>query len=162
MPTSCTLGAGALPSEQGPVSRKSRKRFGSEKPLVKLRTAYSVKLVFSYVIKGTQIKVSCRETSSFWRYKENYVTPNAPEHFRGFRETGPRCGSYGTGWLNGPHPKENEGTVTQKVCFNHLNSWCRVSKNIQVRNCGGYYVYYLKRTICHLRFCGTDRGGTGH
>ena len=48
------------PSEQGPVSRKSRKRFGSEKPLVKLRTAYSVKLVFSYVIRGTQIKVAVK------------------------------------------------------------------------------------------------------
>ena len=32
--------------DQGPVSRKSRKLFGSEKPFVKLRPAYSVKLVF--------------------------------------------------------------------------------------------------------------------
>ena len=31
---------------QGPVSRKSRKLFGTEKPLLKLRPAYSVKLVF--------------------------------------------------------------------------------------------------------------------
>ena len=30
----------------GPVSRKSRKLFGPEKPFVKLRPAYSVKLVF--------------------------------------------------------------------------------------------------------------------
>ena len=36
----------------GPVSRKSRKHFGSEKPFVKLRLAYSLKLVFSYVVKG--------------------------------------------------------------------------------------------------------------
>ena len=34
-------------------------------------------------------KVSCLETPSFWRYKENYVTRNAPEKFRDFRETGP-------------------------------------------------------------------------
>ena len=32
--------------ELGPVSRKSRKLFGPEKPFVKLRPAYSVKLVF--------------------------------------------------------------------------------------------------------------------
>ena len=31
---------------QGPVSRKSRELFGPEKPFVKLRPAYSVKLVF--------------------------------------------------------------------------------------------------------------------
>ena len=35
-------------------------------------------------------KVSCLETPSFWRYKENYVTRNTPEKFRDFRETGPR------------------------------------------------------------------------
>ena len=36
-----------LISDQGPVSRKSRKHFGPEKPFVKLRPANSVKLVFS-------------------------------------------------------------------------------------------------------------------
>ena len=34
-------------------------------------------------------KVSCLETPSFWRYKENCVTRNTPETFRDFRETGP-------------------------------------------------------------------------
>ena len=34
-------------------------------------------------------KVSCLETPSFWRYKENYVTRKTPEKFRDFRETGP-------------------------------------------------------------------------
>ena len=36
----------------GPVSRKFRKLFGPGKPFVKLRPAYSVKMVFSYVVKG--------------------------------------------------------------------------------------------------------------
>ena len=36
---------------QGPASRKSRKLFGPVKPFIKLRPAYSVKLVFSYVVK---------------------------------------------------------------------------------------------------------------
>ena len=39
----------------GPVSRKSRKRFGPQKTFVTLRPAYSVKLVFSYVVKGMKI-----------------------------------------------------------------------------------------------------------
>jgi len=39
----------------GPVSRKSQKRFGPEKTFVTLRPAYSVKLVFSYVVKGIKI-----------------------------------------------------------------------------------------------------------
>ena len=43
---------------------KSQKLFGPEKPFVKLRTAYSVKLVFSYVIKGTQIKIAAKFPAS--------------------------------------------------------------------------------------------------
>ena len=38
--------------DQGPVSRKSRKLFGPEKSFLKLGPAYSVKLVFSYVVTG--------------------------------------------------------------------------------------------------------------
>ena len=43
---------------KGPVSRNSRKVFGPEKPLVKLRPAYSAKLVFSYIVKGIKIKIT--------------------------------------------------------------------------------------------------------
>ena len=41
-------------------------------------------------INKNNCKVSCLETSSFRRYKENYVTRNTLEKFRDFRETGPR------------------------------------------------------------------------
>ena len=36
--------------DRGPVSQKSRELCGPEKPFVKARPAYSVKLVFSYVV----------------------------------------------------------------------------------------------------------------
>ena len=42
----------------GLISRKARKLFGSEKPFGKLQPAYSVKLVFSDVVKGIKIKVT--------------------------------------------------------------------------------------------------------
>ena len=48
----------------GPVSRKSRELFGPEKPFVKLRPAFSVKLVFSYVVKGIKIKITARFRAS--------------------------------------------------------------------------------------------------
>ena len=51
-------------TRQGPVSRKSRKLFGPEKPFVKLRPAYSVKLVFSYVVKGIKIKITAKFRAS--------------------------------------------------------------------------------------------------
>ena len=46
------------------VSRKSRKLFGPEKPFVKLRPAYSVKLFFSYVVKGIKIKITAKVRAS--------------------------------------------------------------------------------------------------
>ena len=73
-----------------PVSRKFRKHFGPEKPFVKLRTANSAGLVFSCVVNGNttekHCKVLCLETPSFRRYKENYVTRNAPESFGTFEK----------------------------------------------------------------------------
>ena len=48
----------------GLVSRKSRKLFGPEKSFLKLRPAYSVKLVFSYVVKGIKIKTTAKFRAS--------------------------------------------------------------------------------------------------
>ena len=48
----------------GPVSRKSRELFGPEKPFVIVRPAYSVKLVFSYVVKGIKTKITAKFRAS--------------------------------------------------------------------------------------------------
>ena len=47
-------------SDLGPVSRTSRELFGPEKPFVKLRPAYSVKLIFSHVVKGIKTKIMAK------------------------------------------------------------------------------------------------------
>ena len=39
---------------------ETRKLYEPEKPFVKLRPAYFVKLVFSYVVKGIKIKISSK------------------------------------------------------------------------------------------------------
>ena len=46
--------------QQGPVSRKFRELFASGKQFVKLQPADSVKLVLSYVVKGTKIKIAVK------------------------------------------------------------------------------------------------------
>ena len=51
-------------SGQGPVSRKSRELFGPEKPFVKSRPAYSVKLIFSHVVKGIKMKITAKFRAS--------------------------------------------------------------------------------------------------
>ena len=49
---------------QRPVFRKSRKLLGPEKPILKHRPPYSVKLVFSYVVKGIKIKITAKFRAS--------------------------------------------------------------------------------------------------
>ena len=74
---------------QGPVSRKSPRLFGPEKPFVKLRPAHSVKLIFSYVVKGVKIKITAKFHVTGHLHFEDTKIIMSPEKFRDFRETGP-------------------------------------------------------------------------
>ena len=46
--------------DQACVSQKTRKLYGPKKPFVKLRPAYFIRLVFSYVVKGIKIKITAK------------------------------------------------------------------------------------------------------
>ncbi|XP_028410572.1 uncharacterized protein LOC114533270 isoform X2 [Dendronephthya gigantea] len=67
-----------------------------------------------------------------------------------------RCGTHAPGWMTQKHPTVSEGKVTRTVAF-HWDGNCRKwSQNIQVINCGVYYVYYLGPSVaCKLRYCGS-------
>ena len=68
-----------------------------------------------------------------------------------------RCDACSTGWLNGVHPTTADGKVTRQVCFNWSSNCCFWNINIEVRNCGSYFVYNLPPTpACTLRYCSTD------
>ena len=67
------------------------------------------------------------------------------------------CGTAVPGWMNGGHPTVADGQVSRQVCFQWRSNCCEYSRNITVRNCGSYYVYYLDGTPgCNFRYCGTD------
>ena len=69
----------------------------------------------------------------------------------------PRCGTSGSGWMNGVHPTVTDGKVTRKVCYHYDSNCCASSNRIEVANCGLYYVYKLSSPpICNLRYCGSD------
>ena len=68
-----------------------------------------------------------------------------------------RCGTDWSGWLNGAHPKVEDGEVKRTVCFSDRSIGCRFSKEISVENCGSYYIYKLFGfKSCYMRYCGTD------
>ena len=80
----------------GLVSRKARKLFGYEKPFGKLQPTYSVKLVFSDVVKGIKVKVTAKfmpRDAFVLTIQRELWHPKCAQKFsglpKGFRETGP-------------------------------------------------------------------------
>ena len=71
--------------------QKDPKTYGPEKPFVKLRPAYSVKLVFSYVVKGVNVKITAKFRDTGLLRFEDTKRIMSTEKFRDFRETGTRC-----------------------------------------------------------------------
>ena len=77
----------------GPVSRTSRELSGPEKPFVKVRPAYSAKLVFSYVVKGVKIKITAKfRASRLFRFEDTkrIMSPEIrPKSFGTFEKQAP-------------------------------------------------------------------------
>jgi hypothetical protein len=68
-----------------------------------------------------------------------------------------KCRTHGVSWLNGAHPCVGDGKVTRTVCFSWASSCCLWKKDIEVINCGFFYIYKLVYPFgCSGRYCGTD------
>ena len=96
------------------------KLFGPKKPFVKYQPTYSVKLVFSYVVKGIKIQLAAKFHVSRHlcfedNCKENYVIRNAPD----FRETG--LWSPGSKWSLTVARDEGETLFPGSLSFSHLH-----------------------------------------
>lgn len=75
-----------------------------------------------------------------------------------------RCGTEAPGWLNGTLPKtKNVGEVNRTVCFHWKHDCCHWKARVKVRNCGHFYLFYLKRKNpleekYKYRYCGNGGG----
>ncbi len=69
-----------------------------------------------------------------------------------------RCDAVYQAWLSGAHPSVAEGIVYRQVCILKWGDCCFSPFNIQVKNCGSYYIYKLiaPPAGCDIRYCGTD------
>ena len=71
-----------------------------------------------------------------------------------------KCGTAHSGWLNGAHPRLEDGEVPRRVCFSDKktnNPGCKDTTRIFVKNCGSYFIYKLSKAPgCFMRYCGTD------
>ncbi|XP_065118800.2 uncharacterized protein [Paramisgurnus dabryanus] len=73
------------------------------------------------------------------------------------------CGTHAPLWLNGQHPRVEDGVVTREVCNHWNNNCCYFSpNNIRVKACpGNYYVYeFVSPTFCYGTYCAEDRNIT--
>ncbi|XP_052074207.1 oncoprotein-induced transcript 3 protein-like [Mytilus californianus] len=63
------------------------------------------------------------------------------------------CGTINPIWLNGTLPTYDDGNVSREACVQTENAICEQSIDIEIRNCGGYYIYFLKETPPNSSFC---------
>ena len=65
------------------------------------------------------------------------------------------CGTDAPGWMKGEYPGVDDGIVDLSVCFAWIGNACEWSADIQLRNCGDFYVFRLPDPpeTC-LRYCG--------
>jgi hypothetical protein len=65
------------------------------------------------------------------------------------------CSTDAQGWLAGAYPAVGDGIVDRQVCFSFNGNACSWTSQIQVRNCGAFYVFNLPPApACSLRYCG--------
>lgn len=53
----------------------------------------------------------------------------------------------------GTLPEFSDGNITVEACMQTNLSVCEESVNIVIRNCEGYFVYYLRPTPPNLSYC---------
>ena len=68
------------------------------------------------------------------------------------------CGTHDAIWLNGSHPTVAEGNVVRQACINSFKVVCEETLDINVKNCGDYYVYYLRPpNHCAVAYCAGEK-----
>ncbi|CAH1245088.1 OIT3 [Branchiostoma lanceolatum] len=76
------------------------------------------------------------------------------------------CGTHEPMWLNGTHPVVGDGEVNRTVCVHQLDlsrsDCCGLQIDIWVRNCSGFYVYYLTSPPgCDMAYCAAAPNNPG-
>lgn len=67
------------------------------------------------------------------------------------------CGTDMVGWISGSHPVSLFEVTWPRVCWHRSSSCCGDFYTTSIRNCGGFYVYRLKKPpYCNLRHCGVN------
>lgn len=68
------------------------------------------------------------------------------------------CGTHAPIWLNGTHPKTGGENVVRQACIHFLGDGCWERFDINITNCGNYFVYYLRPPFyCSVAYCAGEK-----
>ena len=56
------------------------------------------------------------------------------------------CKTIASGWIQGLFKPDFGKNIESKVCFN-IGNGCKYSRQIKIRNCGQYILYYLPEAL---------------
>ena len=56
-------------------------------------------------------------------------------------------------FILGSLPSRNNGSVAMTTCLQTEKDICEMTFNINITNCGGYYVYYMVKTPANSSYC---------
>ena len=120
----------------------------------------------------TEINEPRRSIKSFWQQGQPYLCDRGLRSgwYRFISDAGGKvmmpetsvpeyhCGTHDPIWLNGSHPTVAEGNVVRQGCISSFGVVCDDTIDINVTNCGDYYVYYLRPTFyCAVAYCAGEK-----
>ena len=104
---------------------------------------------------GRQTKINGK-SHQWYRFQApaGYKMPDTPPSLNGHK-----CGTHGSGYLVGGHPRKAGQVVSRKVCFSYNGHKCYAdslrSADVKVTHCGSFFVYQLPHSKygCAYRYC---------
>ena len=99
-----------------------------------------------------EIALCDRDLPLGWYRFTSFAGGELPEHM--VRQD--QCGTRAPVWLNGRHPTKKGQNVVRQACVNKLdlNYGCWEFFDINIMNCGDYFVYYLPPPDhCSVAYC---------
>lgn len=106
----------------------------------------------SYVIKRGDRAICDNNLIAGWYQFVNAVGGTMPES----KVDVNHCGTIAPIWMRGQHPSVADGVMDRVACVNYKGMFngCLVALQIKVKNCSGFYVYYLRPPHgCPMGYC---------
>lgn len=112
---------------------------------------------FEKSVEGSLCDKEISDANTDWKGEAWYriMPPAGTRLYNKSISQGKKCGSLGNGWLTTRHPQIKGSTLLGKVCFGFAHSSCISNQEIKIKNCGFYFLYYLKKppSACPDRYC---------